>query len=153
MGTHRGFPGGYDGKEPSCQCWRWESWVRSLGQEGSMEKKMATHSSIIAWRIPWTGELGGLQSIRLQRVRHYWSNLACICRYPEIYLSEKINGKINTCFLFRRSSISKCQYLTYTLFFAPWRVKGNWFCSSWVCICGQLCMTVDLSFSLSSPLC
>ena len=40
----------------------WETWVRSLCQEDPLEKEMATHSSILAWRIPWTEELGGLQS-------------------------------------------------------------------------------------------
>ena len=40
----------------------WETWVRSLGQEDPLEKEMATHSSILAWRIPWTEELGRLQS-------------------------------------------------------------------------------------------
>ena len=40
----------------------WETWVRSLGQEDPPEKEMATHSSILAWRIPWMEELGGLQS-------------------------------------------------------------------------------------------
>ena len=39
-----------------------ETWVRSLGQEDPLEKKMTTHSSILAWRIPWTEESGGLQS-------------------------------------------------------------------------------------------
>ena len=39
-----------------------ETWVRSLGREDPLEKEMATHSSILAWRIPWTEELGGLQS-------------------------------------------------------------------------------------------
>ena len=38
----------------------WETWVPSLGQEELLEKKMATHSSILAWRIPWTEEPGGL---------------------------------------------------------------------------------------------
>ena len=38
----------------------WETWVRSLGWEDSLEKEMATHSSILAWRIPWTEEPGGL---------------------------------------------------------------------------------------------
>ena len=47
-----------------------ESRVRSLGQEDPLEKEMATHSSILAWKIPWTEESGGLQSIRPQRVRH-----------------------------------------------------------------------------------
>ena len=47
-----------------------ETWVRSLGQEDPLEKEMATHSSILAWRIPWTEELGGLQSTGSQRVGH-----------------------------------------------------------------------------------
>ena len=41
----------------------WETWVRSLGQEDPLEKEMASHSSVLAWRIPWTEELGGLQSM------------------------------------------------------------------------------------------
>ena len=40
----------------------WETWVRSLGREDPVEREMATHSSILAWRIPWTEEFGGLQS-------------------------------------------------------------------------------------------
>ena len=40
-----------------------ENWVQSLGQEGPLEEGMATHSIILAWRIPWTGEPGGLQSM------------------------------------------------------------------------------------------
>ena len=44
--------------------------VRSLGQEDPLEKEMATHSSILAWEIPWTEEPGGLQFLGLQRVRH-----------------------------------------------------------------------------------
>ena len=46
----------------------WETQVRSLGQEHPLEEDMATLSSILAWRIPWTEERGGLQSIELQRV-------------------------------------------------------------------------------------
>ena len=41
----------------------WETWVRSLAREDPLEKEMATHSSILAWRIPWMEELGGLQSM------------------------------------------------------------------------------------------
>ena len=44
----------------------WETQVRSLGREDPLETEMATHSSILAWRIPWTEELGGLQSTGLQ---------------------------------------------------------------------------------------
>ena len=46
----------------------WETWIQSLGWEDPLEKEMATHSSILAWRIPWTEEPDGLQSMRSQRV-------------------------------------------------------------------------------------
>ena len=48
----------------------WETWVRSQDQEDFLEKGMATHSSILAWRISWTEETGRLQSIGSQRVGH-----------------------------------------------------------------------------------
>ena len=48
----------------------WETLVRSLGWENPLEKEMATHSSILAWRIPWMDEPGGLQSTGSQRVGH-----------------------------------------------------------------------------------
>ena len=63
------FPCGSDCKDknkPATQ----EMWVRSLGWEDSLEKVMATHSSILAQEIPWTEAPGGLQSIGLQTVRH-----------------------------------------------------------------------------------
>ena len=47
-----------------------ENWVQPLGQEGPLQEGMATHSRILAWRIPWTEEPGGLLSIESQRVRH-----------------------------------------------------------------------------------
>ena len=47
-----------------------EKWIRSLGWEDPLEKEMATHSSILAWEIPWTEEHGGLQSLGSQRVGH-----------------------------------------------------------------------------------
>ena len=48
-----------------------ETQVQFLGQEEPLEKEMATHSSILAWRIPWAEESDGLQPMGLQRVRHY----------------------------------------------------------------------------------
>ena len=47
-----------------------ETWVQSLGQEDLLEKEMATHSSMLAWKIPWMEEPGGLQSMGSQRVGH-----------------------------------------------------------------------------------
>ena len=48
----------------------WETWVRSLGWEDPLEKEIATHSSILAWRIPWREEPGRVQSMRSQRLGH-----------------------------------------------------------------------------------
>ena len=47
-----------------------ETWVQSLGREDPLEKEMATRSSILAWEIPWSEKLGGLQSIGSQKVEH-----------------------------------------------------------------------------------
>ena len=47
-----------------------EAWTQSLGQKVPLEKEMATHSSVLAWKLPWTEETGGLQSIGSQTVRH-----------------------------------------------------------------------------------
>ena len=55
-----------------CLLTMWETWVRSLGQEDPLEKGMETHSSIHAWKIPWTKEPGGLQSMGSQRTGQDW---------------------------------------------------------------------------------
>ena len=69
MSTH-GFPRWLSGKEATCQCKEMQEMkVRSLGQEDPLEEEMATHSRILAWRIPWTEEPGGLQSMGSQRVK------------------------------------------------------------------------------------
>ena len=64
---YMGFPGGSVVKNLSAVQ---ESWVRSLGWEDPLEEGMATHSGTLAWRIPWTEELGRPQSIGSDRVRH-----------------------------------------------------------------------------------
>ena len=63
-----------------------ETWAWFLCWEDPLEKGMATHSSILAWRIPWTEEHGGLQSIGSQRVGHDWSGLACTHFFIEFQL-------------------------------------------------------------------
>jgi len=60
-----GFPGGSDGKESTCSA---GDLGLILGWEDPLEKGMATHSSILAWRIPWTEDAGGLQSMGSQRM-------------------------------------------------------------------------------------
>ena len=69
-----GFAGGASGKKPICQCRRHETQVQSLGWEDPLEEGMATHSSILPWRIPWTEEPGGLQSMGVtRRVTKSWT--------------------------------------------------------------------------------
>ena len=63
-----------------------ETWVPSLRREEPLENEMATHSSILPWRIPWTEEPGGLQSLRWQKVRH---DLATECGYTHTHRSTE----------------------------------------------------------------
>ena len=72
-----GFSGCASDKEPTANAGGIETSVRYLGQEDPLKEGMATHSSILTWRIPWTEEPGGLQSIGSQRVGHDWSDFAC----------------------------------------------------------------------------
>ena len=65
-----GFPSDSAVTNPLAMQETQETWVQSLGQEDALEKEMAIHSSILAWRIPWTEEPGRLQSMRSQRVGH-----------------------------------------------------------------------------------
>ena len=65
-----GFLGGPTGKEPTCQCRRHKRCGFDSYVEEPLEEGMATHSSNLAWGIPWTEEPGGLQSIGSRRVRH-----------------------------------------------------------------------------------
>ena len=64
------FHGGSAVKNPAAVQETQETWVQSLGREDLLEKGMPTQSSILAWRIPWTQKLGGLQSIGSQRAGH-----------------------------------------------------------------------------------
>ena len=64
-----GYPGGSEGKESTCNA---EDWVWFLGQEDSLEKEMATHSSTLAWKMPWTEERGGLQTMGSQVAGWDW---------------------------------------------------------------------------------
>ena len=67
-----------------------ETQVQSLGQEDLLEKEMATHSSVLAWRIPGMGEPGGLPSMGSHRVRHDWSDLAAAA--AKTWITVILNG-------------------------------------------------------------
>ena len=73
----------------------WENWVWSLGWEDPLEKGLATHSSILAWRSQWTEEPGGLQSTGMQRVGHDWAtkhSTTLLERRIDIFLSFFLFG-------------------------------------------------------------
>ena len=70
-----GFPGGLAVKNPPAMQEPKETGIQSLSKENTLEEEITTHSSILACWIPWTEEPGGLQSVGLLRVRHYWSGL------------------------------------------------------------------------------
>ena len=103
-----------------------ETRVRSLGWEDPLEKEMATHSSTLAWKIPWTEEPGRLQSMGLQRVRHDWATsfhftstweIGCILwsKYCQVYYKILLNflGNIRLC---------PCLLSHVRLFATPWAV-------------------------------
>ena len=79
------FPGGATGKEPARQCRRHKKWgVRSPGREDILKEDMTIHSSILAWRSPWTEGPGWLQSIGSQRVGHDSSDRTHACIFSKL---------------------------------------------------------------------
>ena len=95
------YIGGASGKEPTCQCrrrkrWGFDPWVGKIPWRRAWQPTPVffffTHSSILAWRIPWTEEPGRLQSLEYQRVRHHWSDLACTHTfYCSFFRNEETN--------------------------------------------------------------
>ena len=72
----------------------WEIWVQPLGREDPLEKETATHSSIVAWRIPWTEEPGKLQTMVSQRVGHDCSNFACSTWPGDSDVSSRFRSRV-----------------------------------------------------------
>ena len=93
----QGFPGGASGNEPICQCRRRkDAPVQSLGWEDPLEEGMATHSTVLAWRILWTEGPGELQTMGLQRVGHEWvtkhstQHVSNVCGFQPSYILTNI---------------------------------------------------------------
>ena len=89
------LPRWFNGKESTFQCRKHKRHIWSLGAEDPLEKEMETHSSTLAWKIPWTEEPGRLQSLGLQRVGHDWVTMH--------------NKMFSTCSTFLLLKIIKCQ--------------------------------------------
>ena len=90
-----GFSGGSAVKSQPTVQEPQDTWIQPLGQEDPLEEGIATHSSILAWRIPWTEKPDGLQSIGLQKVGHYRSDLARMHR--SLYSRSPIDGRLGCC--------------------------------------------------------
>ena len=89
-----GLPGGSDGKEFAWNAG--ETWVWSLGWEDPLEKGMATHSSILAWRIPWTEEPGGEESMGPQRVGRDWATTTLSFMLQHVSALHSVSEMKNT---------------------------------------------------------
>ena len=94
-----------------------ETQVQSLGQEDPLEEEMATHSSILAWKIPWTEKPGRLQSIGLQRVRHDQS--ACIVHMKSFFMIKKVLNKLGI----KGDNLNIINTLYSTLSGLPWNPR------------------------------
>ena len=107
----QGFPGCTSGRESACQ-WRgrqrlwfkpWEAWIWFLPWEVPLEEEMATHSSILAWKIPWTEEREGLQSMASQcqtwlrryasHIHKYWANFFMPPYTPDLKHNSSTRSK------------------------------------------------------------
>ena len=102
-----------------------ETWVRSLGQEDSLEKEMATHSSVLAWRIPRMLEPGGLPSLGSHRIRHDWSNLGASAAYYSWGSQGKNTGMV---------CHSLLQWTTFCQNSPPWPVCLGWPYTAWLTV-------------------
>ena len=79
-----------------------ETWVRSLGWEDPLEEEMATHSSILAWRIPWTGEPGVLQSMESEshtQLSHGGHTVHILYLSMQLHMSNNVHTLILKCFI------------------------------------------------------
>ena len=109
-----------------------ETWVWPLGREDPPQEGMAAHSSVLDWRIPWTEEPGGLQSMRLQRVGHDWSDLTCVHMWDDMLLSkrDRVGGKFTLLhypepqFALRETVISTQQFAVGIVWWWRARIPG-----------------------------
>ena len=112
-------------KEPSRQCRRHEMWVQSLGQEDPLEKGMATHCSILVWRIPQTEDPGRLQSMGPQRGGHDWAtNTFDLWKYKTKRIKHK-NPQLpfsKLFFIFQKERKKVKSLIHVQLLATPWTV-------------------------------
>ena len=113
-----------------------ETWLWSLGQEDHLEKEIVTHSSILAWEIPWTEGFGGLPSMGLQRVGHDWAtNPFTFFILLFIYV---LFFRVNLLLRFVRGFVNQHKYYNHLFFLS--------LCKTCVCVHVQVCILYVYSF-------
>ena len=109
----------------------WETWVWSLGQEDPLEEGMATHSSILAWRIPWTEEPGVLQSMGSHRVRHNFHRAAALRKIRNkqatvLHGYPKNQGMLFRTFIKSEKAITESELMPAINSHEPWGAQGHY---------------------------
>ena len=151
-----GLPLWLSGKEPTCSAGNIEDSgsIWSMGWEDPLEERVATHSSTLAWRIPWTEEPGGLQSIGSQQAGHDLSDwthmhdqtisepalLDCFHVSPEHHSSFEHSAKGTTLYLHRHASISLYTPEFLVSFLNVWYVESNLIFEIW-CLLSKITQT------------
>ena len=140
-------------KNPSARQETQEIWVWSLGWEKSLEESMATHSSILARRIPWTEEPGGLLSIGLHRVGHHWNSWAHTHTGSVEILNEwrqdLVLPQIPNCISPSELSFSTSVQVSSSRFYSPWGLE---FCIYLIFHCLRLLYISDVCGKLHNDL-
>ena len=147
-----------------------ETWVQSLGREALLEKAMAPHSSILAWKTLWIEEPGRLQSMGSQRLRHNWMtslsffqcsvkqihpavHLCCMCFIYEYYISIKSLG-VCKCVCVYTPSEGCCNislYDTFALFSLPDKCVYTHTHTLYCCLVAKSCPTLCDPMDCSTP--
>ena len=119
-------PGGSDGKESACNTGGARDWASIPGLGRSPGEGMASHSSILAWRSPWTEEPGGLQSMGSQRVRHNWATIISFTFIPFVPLGSMAYWFFSwpKCFFLTKNlntQVHLCQSSSSEVWISEWR--------------------------------
>ena len=170
-----GLPGGISDKEPTCQCRRHDMWVWSLDQEDPLEESMATHSSIFAWRIPWTAWWVTVHGVAKSWTWLKWLSINLyilyVCKYASVYFNYMYVHINRYTFLFFSFTPLECKLCLeilvivlqllcrVRLFVTPWTAAcqlpcpslSPWVCSN-SCLLSQWCIQSSHPLSPTSPL-
>ena len=143
--TWRGFPGSASSQDPTRQCRTHMRCGFGMHWDDPLEEGMATHSSLLAWRIPWTEEPGGLQSLGSQREGHGWNDLAHVYNIAVQYF-YRLYSKVIIKYWLNSLCYRVYSYSLFNLYLVIYTSSSptSSHCLLYVCVC--LCFII-LNFS------